>query len=57
MSVHSGSRTFLGDKMLFFNTFSCLGILYMYNRFRPMMITENDRNNLIKIRTELIGFS
>ena len=49
MSVHSGSQTFLGDKMLFFfNTFSCLGILYMYNRFRPKIITENDRNNLKK---------
>ena len=58
MSAHSVSQTFLGNKIFsFFNTFSCLGILYMYNHFRPMMITENDWNYLKNLRPELIDFS
>ena len=44
MSALSVSRTFLGIKCILVNTFSCLDILYMYIHFRPMMITENDRN-------------
>ena len=46
MSALIVSRTFLGIKCIFVNTFSCLDILYMYIHFRPMMITENDRNYL-----------
>ena len=37
--------------------FSCLGILYMYIHFRPMMITENDRNYLKKIKDLIYRFS
>ena len=48
MSALSVSRTFLGIKCILVNTFSCLDILYMYIHFRPMMITENDRNYLKK---------
>ena len=44
MSALSVSRTFLGMKCILVNTLSCLDILYMYIHFRPMMITENDRN-------------
>ena len=46
MSTYSVSRTFFGDKCFLFNTLSSLAILYMYIHFRPMMITENDRNYL-----------
>ena len=36
MSAYSESRTFFGDKMFsFFNTFSCLGILYNVHSFSP----------------------
>ena len=54
MSALSVSRTFLGMKCILVNTFSCLDILYMYIHFRPMMITENDRNNKKKKLKDLI---
>ena len=44
MGALSVSRSFLGMKCILVNTFSCIDILYMYIHFRPMMITENDRN-------------
>ena len=57
MSTYSVSRTFVGDKMFSFNTFSCLGILYMYIPFRPMKINENDRNDLKKRKDLIYSFS
>ena len=57
MGTYSVRRTFLGINVLFFNTFSCLGILYMYIHFRPKMITENDRNYLKKIKDLIDIFS
>ena len=50
------SNLFGGINVFFFNTFFCLAILYTYIHFRPMMITENDRNYIKKIKDLISDF-
>ena len=58
MSALSVSRTFLGIKCILVNTFSCLDILNIYIHFRPMMITENNRNYIkINLKDLIVRFS